>query len=66
MRRTILRTFLLVGIADEKIVWYGNIDFLAFGRKDSDVLRFIDADIAGELLDFSQGSCGQQMMIEEL
>lgn len=53
-------------IVDEKIVWYGNSDFLAFGRKDSDVLRFIDADIAGELLDFSQGSCGQQMMIEEL
>ena len=29
----------------------GNIDFLAFGRKDADVLRFENADIAGELLE---------------
>jgi hypothetical protein len=53
-------------IIDEKIVWYGNVDFLAFGRKESDVLRFIDADTAGELLELSQGTCGQQMMIEDI
>lgn len=27
-------------IMDESIVWYGGIDFLAFGKKDTDVLRF--------------------------
>ena len=38
-------------IIDESIVWYGNIDFLAFGRKDADVLRFESAEVAGELLE---------------
>lgn len=38
-------------IMDESIVWYGGIDFLAFGKKGADVLRFENADIAGELLD---------------
>ena len=27
-------------VVDESIVWYGGVDFLAFGRKDTDVLRF--------------------------
>lgn len=35
---------------------YGNIDFLAFGRKDSDTLRFENAEIAGELLEMSAES----------
>lgn len=30
---------------------YGNIDFLAYGKKDSSVLRFENADIAGDLLE---------------
>ena len=38
-------------IVDESIVWYGSIDFLAFGRKDADALRFENAEIAGELFD---------------
>ena len=38
-------------IIDESIVWYGNIDFLAYARKDSDVLRFENADIAGDLME---------------
>ncbi len=41
-------------IIDESIVWHGNIDFLAFGRKDVDVLRFESAEIAGELLEMSE------------
>ena len=40
-------------IIDESTVWYGNIDFLAFGRKDADVLRFESTEIAGELLEMS-------------
>ena len=43
-------------IIDESIVWYGNIDFLAFGRMDADVLRFENAEIAGELLEMSAES----------
>ena len=43
-------------IIDESAVWYGNIDFLAFGRKDSDTLRFENAEIAGELLEMSAES----------
>lgn len=38
-------------IIDESTVWYGNINFLAFGRKDADTLRFENAEIAGELLE---------------
>ena len=38
-------------IVDQSIVWYGSLDFLAFGKKDADALRFENAEIAGELLD---------------
>lgn len=38
-------------IVDQSIVWYGSMDFLAFGGKDADALRFENAEIAGELLD---------------
>ena len=44
---------------DESIVWYGNIDFLAYGRKDSGVLRFENADIAGDLLELVDSSEAQ-------
>lgn len=40
-------------VIDESTVWYGNIDFLAFSRKDADVLRFENSEIAGELLEMS-------------
>jgi len=52
-------------IIDEKIVWYGNVDFLAFGRKESDVLRFADADIAGELIALWDDSIPEQFAIED-
>lgn len=50
---------------DESIVWYGSVDFLAFGRKDTDALRFENTDIAGELLELSQEPGGEQLMIAE-
>ena len=43
-------------IIDESAVWYGNIDFLAFGRKDANTLRFENTEIAGELLEMSAES----------
>ena len=42
-----------------------SVDFLAFGRKDTDVLRFENADIAGELLELSQETGGEQLMIAD-
>lgn len=48
-------------IIDEWIVWYGNVDFLAYGRKDSDVLRFENRDVAGELLMLAKD--GEQVML---
>lgn len=52
-------------VLDERIVWYGNVDFLAFGRKDTDVLRFENADIAGELLSLIDESECEQLMITD-
>lgn len=53
-------------VIDESVVWYGNVDFFAFGRKDAEVLRFVSSDVAGELLGLSQENCEEQMMIEEM
>ena len=52
-------------VLDERIVWYGNVDLLAFGRRDTDVLRFENADIAGELLSLTGGSECEQLMIAD-
>ena len=52
-------------VLDERIVWYGNVDFLAFGRRDTDVLRFENADIAGELLSLTDESECEQLMIAD-
>ena len=52
-------------VIDESVVRYGSVDFLAFGRKDTDVLRFENADIAGELLELSQETGGEQLMIAD-
>lgn len=54
-----------IAIIDEKIVWYGSVDFLAFGRRDSNALRFVDSDTAGEFLALYQEAPGEQMIIEE-
>ena len=53
-------------VVDGKIIWFGNVDFLAYGRKDSDVLRFIDSDTAGELLDPLQQTYEKQIMLEDV
>lgn len=53
-------------IIDKSIVWYGSVDFLAFGRKNTDVLRFENPDIAGELLVVFRDANGEQLMIEDI
>lgn len=44
---------------------YGNVDLLAFGRRDTDVLRFENADIAGELLSLTDETECEQLMIAD-
>ncbi|GHV35389.1 hypothetical protein FACS18949_13270 [Clostridia bacterium] len=38
-------------VIDQNIVWYGSINLLAYGTTDESIMRFENADIAGELLD---------------
>ena len=47
-------------------MWYGGVDFLAFGRKDADVLRFKNPDIAGELLSLSGHAGSEQFVMEDV
>jgi superfamily II DNA or RNA helicase len=37
-------------IIDQRIVWYGSINFLSYGASEESVMRIENADIAGELL----------------
>ena len=53
-------------VVDESIVWYGGVALLAFGRKDTDVLRFENPDIAGELLALSGEADSEQLMLEDV
>ena len=53
-------------IVDKSIVWYGNVDFLTYGRKNSDVLRFENADIAGELSAVFDGADCEQLFISDV
>ena len=53
-------------VVDEHIVWYGGVDFLAFGRKDTDVLRFKNPDIAGEFLALSSNAECKQLVMEDV
>ena len=53
-------------VVDERIVWYGGVDFLAFGRKDTDVLRFKNPDIAGEFLALSGNAECEQLVMEDV
>ena len=52
-------------VLDERIVWYGNADLLAFGRRDTDVLRFENADIGGELLSLTDETECEQLMLAD-
>ena len=52
-------------IIDERIVWYGSVDFLAFGRQNLEALRFVDPDTAGDFLVLYKEVTGEQMMIKE-
>ncbi len=53
-------------VLDESTVWYGNVDLLAFGRKDTEIIRFQNTDIAGELLSMVSVSEAEQLMLTDL
>lgn len=38
-------------IADQKIVWYGSVNFFSFGTHEESVMRFENEEIAGQLID---------------
>ena len=38
-------------VIDNKIVWYGSVNFLSFGTNEESIMRFVSFDIAGELTD---------------
>ena len=52
-------------VIDSSLVWYGDINPLAYPARDADAIRFDSTDIAGELLDTLNGS-GEQLGIEEV
>jgi phosphatidylserine/phosphatidylglycerophosphate/cardiolipin synthase-like enzyme len=37
-------------IMDQRIVWYGSINFLSYGTSEESIMRIENMDIAGELL----------------
>ena len=41
-------------VFDQRVVWYGSINFLYFGRSEESMMRFKNPDIAGELLDLGE------------
>jgi len=37
-------------VADQNIVWYGNINLMSYGCAEESIMRFENMEIAGELL----------------
>ena len=38
-------------VIDERIVWYGNINFLSYNYSEESAMRFISESVAGSLTD---------------
>ena len=38
-------------VIDEQIIWYGSINLFAYGRTAETMLRFVNQDIAGEIVE---------------
>ncbi len=49
-------------VIDHRVVWYGSVDFLSFSKKDANVIRFENVDIAGELAIPTEG---EQLALSE-
>lgn len=51
-------------VIDESVVWYGNVDLLGVIGKDTEMIRFDSADIAGELIEIFAGT-GEQLVLKD-
>lgn len=49
-------------VIDQRIVWYGNIEYLSYSMKDANALRFESPDTAGELLDLWKKEDGPEQL----
>ena len=38
-------------VIDQKITWYGSVNFLSYGTHEESIMRFENYDLAGELMD---------------
>lgn len=38
-------------VVDQVVVWYGSVNFLSFGAAEESIMRFTNADIAGQIMD---------------
>lgn len=38
-------------VIDQKIVWYGSVNFLSYGTHEESIMRFENYDLAGQLID---------------
>lgn len=38
-------------VIDGEVMWYGSVNFLSFGISEESIMRFTNADIAGQLMD---------------
>ena len=38
-------------VIDQKITWYGSVNFLSFGKHEESLMRFENYDLAGQLID---------------
>ncbi len=56
---------LRLAMIDRSLIWYGDVNPLAYPSRDANAIRFDSADIAGELLD-TMAHTGEQLRIEEL
>lgn len=55
-------------VMDGATVWHGSICFLGAEDEDDSTFRFVNAEVAGELMDAVEncrnGTCGEQMMLD--
>ena len=38
-------------VIDQKVAWYGSVNFLSYGTHEESIMRFENYDLAGQLID---------------
>lgn len=52
-------------IIDQELVWYGNMNLLAKGRIEDNMMRVKDKRVAAELMEYAFGRLAMRSMTEE-